>query len=174
MCYATSQNSSESKMEYNVMRDLCAKNMLCSGDHASWHPPLESSESRMEYNVMCHLCAENVLCSGDHVSWHTPLDGSESRVQHMLMTEDAQLQPITTAFGIVNFIQVKTLKNLAISCCIHLLLLGSNWQHIQWNENYFLLTFPLGTISLVHPLLHLGWGGGGLKGRELCCCWEYW
>lgn len=47
-----------------------------------------------------------MLCSGDHVSWHTPLDGSESRIQHMLMTEDAQLHPITTPFGIVNFIQV--------------------------------------------------------------------
>ncbi|KAK7109117.1 suppressor of fused homolog [Littorina saxatilis] len=50
--------------------------------------------------------SENVLCSGDHVSWHTPLDGSESRVQHMLMTEDAQLQPITAPFGVVNFIQI--------------------------------------------------------------------
>ncbi|XP_025095733.1 suppressor of fused homolog [Pomacea canaliculata] len=50
--------------------------------------------------------SENVLCSGDHVSWHTPLDGSESRIQHMLMTEDAQLHPITTPFGIVNFIQI--------------------------------------------------------------------
>ncbi|XP_041368591.1 suppressor of fused homolog [Gigantopelta aegis] len=50
--------------------------------------------------------SENVLCSGDHVSWHTPLDGSESRVQHMLMTEDVQLQPITTSFGVVNFVQI--------------------------------------------------------------------
>ncbi|XP_067657154.1 suppressor of fused homolog [Haliotis asinina] len=50
--------------------------------------------------------SENVLCSGDHVSWHTPLDGSESRIQHMLMTEDAQLQPITTPFGVVNFVQI--------------------------------------------------------------------
>ena len=68
------------------------------------------------YNLMYHLCAENLLCSGDHVSWHTPLDGSESRVQHMLMTEDAQLQPITSPFGIVNFIQVKNNHvNLAIA-----------------------------------------------------------
>ncbi|XP_050397682.1 suppressor of fused homolog [Patella vulgata] len=50
--------------------------------------------------------SDNVLCSGDHVSWHTPLDGSESRIQHMLMTEDAQLQPITTPFGSVNFVQI--------------------------------------------------------------------
>ncbi|KAL8598341.1 hypothetical protein ACOMHN_047662 [Nucella lapillus] len=50
--------------------------------------------------------SENVLCSGDHVSWHTPLDGTEARIQHMLMTEDAQLQPITTPFGTVNFIQI--------------------------------------------------------------------
>lgn len=68
---------------------------------------LGGSESQVQYNLVYYLCAENVLCSGDHVSWHTPLDGSESRVQHMLMTEDAQLQPITTPFGIVNFIQVK-------------------------------------------------------------------
>ncbi|KAH9524830.1 hypothetical protein Btru_027983 [Bulinus truncatus] len=50
--------------------------------------------------------SENVLCSGDHVSWHTPLDGSESRIQHMLMTEDAQLQPISSILGVVNFIQI--------------------------------------------------------------------
>jgi hypothetical protein len=35
-----------------------------------------------------------------------PLDGSESRVQHMLMAEDAQLLPISTPFGSVNFVQV--------------------------------------------------------------------
>ncbi|CAI9717818.1 suppressor of fused homolog [Octopus vulgaris] len=50
--------------------------------------------------------SENILCSGDHVSWHAPLDGSESRVQHMLMTEDVQLQPILTPFGVVSFIQI--------------------------------------------------------------------
>ncbi|KAI8777236.1 suppressor of fused [Biomphalaria glabrata] len=50
--------------------------------------------------------SENVLCSGDHVSWHTPLDGSESRIQHMLMTEDAQMQPISSILGVVNFIQI--------------------------------------------------------------------
>lgn len=50
--------------------------------------------------------SENILCSGDHVSWHAPLDGSESRIQHMLMTEDAQLQPIITPFGVVSFIQI--------------------------------------------------------------------
>ena len=43
---------------------------------------------------------------GDHVSWHQPLDGSESRIQHMLMVEDAQMHPIHTAFGTVNFVQV--------------------------------------------------------------------
>lgn len=35
-----------------------------------------------------------------------PLDGSESRIQHMLMAEDAQLLPITTPFGVVNFVQI--------------------------------------------------------------------
>ena len=47
-----------------------------------------------------------MLCSGDHVSWHSPLDGSESRIQHMLMTEDVALQPITSAFGTISFIQI--------------------------------------------------------------------
>lgn len=49
---------------------------------------------------------ENVLYSGDHVPWNMPLDGSESRVQHMLMAEDAQLLPISTPFGSVNFVQI--------------------------------------------------------------------
>ncbi|XP_064600210.1 suppressor of fused homolog [Liolophura sinensis] len=50
--------------------------------------------------------SDNTLCSGDHVSWHAPLDGSESRVQHMLMTEDAQLQPVLSPFGTVTFVQI--------------------------------------------------------------------
>lgn len=49
---------------------------------------------------------ENVVYSGDHIPWHIPLDGSESRVQHMLMSEDAQLSPITTPFGSVSFVQI--------------------------------------------------------------------
>lgn len=55
----------------------------------------------------CFPCdTENILYSGDHVPWHMPLDGSESRIQHMLMAEDAQLLPITTPFGVVNFVQI--------------------------------------------------------------------
>lgn len=55
----------------------------------------------------CFYCdTENILYSGDHVPWHMPLDGSESRIQHMLMAEDAQLLPITTPFGVVNFVQI--------------------------------------------------------------------
>ncbi|XP_074641667.1 suppressor of fused homolog [Tubulanus polymorphus] len=50
--------------------------------------------------------SENTLCEGDHVPWHSSLDGSESRMQHMLMTADPQLKTITTAFGVVNFVQV--------------------------------------------------------------------
>ena len=50
--------------------------------------------------------SENLVYSGDHIPWHIPLDGSESRIQHMLMSEDAQLSPITTPFGSVNFVQV--------------------------------------------------------------------
>lgn len=52
------------------------------------------------------MFTENVLFRGDHIPWHMPLDGSESRVQHMLMAEDAQLLPINTPFGAVNFVQV--------------------------------------------------------------------
>lgn len=50
--------------------------------------------------------AENTFCSGDHVSWHSPLDNSESRIQHMLLTEDPQMQPVQTPFGVVTFLQV--------------------------------------------------------------------
>nr|XP_042701123.1 suppressor of fused homolog isoform X1 [Chrysemys picta bellii] len=49
---------------------------------------------------------ENTFCSGDHVSWHSPLDNSESRIQHMLLTEDPQMQPVQTPFGVVNFLQI--------------------------------------------------------------------
>lgn len=51
--------------------------------------------------------AENTFCSGDHVSWHSPLDNSESRIQHMLLTEDPQMQPVQTPFGVVTFLQVR-------------------------------------------------------------------
>lgn len=50
--------------------------------------------------------SENTLCAGDHIPWYASLDGSESRIQHMMMTEDSQLQPISTPFGTVNFVQV--------------------------------------------------------------------
>ncbi|EMP29091.1 Suppressor of fused like protein [Chelonia mydas] len=50
--------------------------------------------------------SENTFCSGDHVSWHSPLDNSESRIQHMLLTEDPQMQPVQTPFGLVNFLQI--------------------------------------------------------------------
>jgi len=52
--------------------------------------------------------SENKVFSGDHVPWHIPLDGSESRVQHMLMADDPQLNAITTPFGPVGFVQVRT------------------------------------------------------------------
>ncbi|XP_073452250.1 suppressor of fused homolog isoform X3 [Aquarana catesbeiana] len=50
--------------------------------------------------------SENTFCSGDHVSWHSPLDNSESRIQHMLLTEDPQMQPVQTPFGVVSFLQI--------------------------------------------------------------------
>lgn len=53
------------------------------------------------------LSTENTFCSGDHVSWHSPLDNSESRIQHMLLTEDPQMQPVRTPFGVVTFLQVR-------------------------------------------------------------------
>jgi hypothetical protein len=77
---------------------------LCEGWLYLWH--LYAYMYVVAIMMVFFVRAENVLCSGDHVSWHNPLDGSESRVQHMLMTEDAQLQPITTPFGTVSFIQV--------------------------------------------------------------------
>ncbi|XP_077874608.1 suppressor of fused homolog isoform X4 [Ictidomys tridecemlineatus] len=49
---------------------------------------------------------KNTFCSGDHVSWHSPLDNSESRIQHMLLTEDPQMQPVQTPFGVVTFLQI--------------------------------------------------------------------
>ncbi|XP_051504756.1 suppressor of fused homolog isoform X2 [Myxocyprinus asiaticus] len=50
--------------------------------------------------------SENTFCSGDHISWHSPLDNSESRIQHMLLTEDPQMQPVQTPFGLVSFLQI--------------------------------------------------------------------
>uniref|UniRef100_A0A8C7TTR7 Suppressor of fused homolog n=1 Tax=Oncorhynchus mykiss TaxID=8022 RepID=A0A8C7TTR7_ONCMY len=50
--------------------------------------------------------SENTFCSGDHISWHSPLDNSESRIQHMLLTEDPQMTPVHTPFGLVNFLQI--------------------------------------------------------------------
>ena len=62
--------------------------------------------SMINYKYHFNVIVENTLCSGDHVSWHSSLDGSESRIQHMLMTEDFQLQPISTPHGSVSFVQV--------------------------------------------------------------------
>ncbi|XP_017319773.2 suppressor of fused homolog isoform X3 [Ictalurus punctatus] len=50
--------------------------------------------------------SENTFCSGDHISWHSPLDNSESRIQHMLLTEDPQMHPVQTPFGLVSFLQI--------------------------------------------------------------------
>ena len=62
-------------------------------------------------NVIVRLFLLNFHILGDHVSWHQPLDGSESRIQHMVMMDDAQLHPINTAFGTVNFVQVILIKS---------------------------------------------------------------
>lgn len=40
------------------------------------------------------------------MSWHSPLDATDSRIQHMLMAEDAQLSPVKSGLGHVNFIQI--------------------------------------------------------------------
>lgn len=50
--------------------------------------------------------SDNTFQGGDHVSWHMSLDKSDSRIQHILMAEDAQLSPIKTPLGHVNFIQI--------------------------------------------------------------------
>ncbi len=56
--------------------------------------------------IICSA-TENTFCTGDHISWHSPLDNSESRIQHMLLTEDPQMQPVQTPFGLVSFLQVR-------------------------------------------------------------------
>ncbi|XP_069139954.1 suppressor of fused homolog [Argopecten irradians] len=66
----------------------------------TWPATLMQALSRYVFQT------ENVLFRGDHIPWHMPLDGSESRIQHMLMAEDAQLLPITTPLGCVNFVQI--------------------------------------------------------------------
>lgn len=70
---------------------------------------------------------ENTFCSGDHISWHSPLDNSESRIQHMLLTEDPQMHPVQTPFGLVSFLQVRHNKyTLSSHCsCILMLFLSS-------------------------------------------------
>lgn len=67
---------------------------------------------------------ENTFCNGDHISWHCPLDNSESRIQHMLLTEDPQMQPVHTPFGLVSFLQVRNNKyTLSPHCSCILVLL---------------------------------------------------
>ena len=58
------------------------------------------------FNLRYSVVVDNILQGGDHVSWHSPLDQTESRIQHMLMAEDAQLSPVQSPFGYVNFIQI--------------------------------------------------------------------
>jgi len=55
---------------------------------------------------LVNIVSGNSLCPGDHIPWRRSLDGSDSRIQHMLMANDAQLEPITTPLGTVNFVQV--------------------------------------------------------------------
>ena len=49
------------------------------------------------------------------MSWHSPLDNSESRIQHMLLTEDPQMQPVQTPFGVVTFLQVRSRLDMGSS-----------------------------------------------------------
>ena len=53
----------------------------------------------------------NVLDCGDHVPWHRPLDGeSDSLIRHMLITEDPQLRPCQSSYGMFQFRQVGEIR----------------------------------------------------------------
>ncbi|XP_013390520.1 suppressor of fused homolog isoform X2 [Lingula anatina] len=126
--------------------------------------------------------SENTLCSGDHVSWHAPLDNSDSRVQHMLMTDDPQLQPITTPHGIVNFVQI-------VGCCSEELKAAQHWNGAGVIE--LLKTIPIAggpwlitemrrgeTVFEIDPTLQdrvdqgIENEGSNLSGVSARCAWE--
>ena len=70
------------------------------GAPPTWPAELLQALSRYVFH------SENMLCCGDHVSWNAPLDGGDSRLQHMLLAQDAQLKPASSALGGIMFIQV--------------------------------------------------------------------
>ncbi|RMC11443.1 hypothetical protein DUI87_11562 [Hirundo rustica rustica] len=76
------------------------------GGHLSELDPAPVAWEMLQSRQTATQITENTFCSGDHVSWHSPLDNSESRIQHMLLTEDPQMQPVQTPFGVVTFLQI--------------------------------------------------------------------
>ncbi|XP_038070508.1 suppressor of fused homolog [Patiria miniata] len=126
--------------------------------------------------------SDNTLCAGDHVSWHSPLDNSESRVQHMLMSEDAQLQPIATPLGTVSFVQV-------VGVCSEELQAAQRWNGPSVLELLKTTTVAGGewlitdmrrgeTIFELNPHLQdevdrgIDMDGSNLSGVSACCSWQ--
>uniref|UniRef100_A0A8C2R9H6 SUFU negative regulator of hedgehog signaling n=1 Tax=Capra hircus TaxID=9925 RepID=A0A8C2R9H6_CAPHI len=122
--------------------------------------------------------SENTFCSGDHVSWHSPLDNSESRIQHMLLTEDPQMQPVQTPFGVVTFLQI-------VGVCTEELHAAQQWNGQGILE--LLRTVPVAggpwlitdmrrgeTIFEIDPHLQvcIETDGSNLSGVSAKCAWD--
>lgn len=74
------------------------ENALCSGDHVSWHSPLDQTRSAAgQYN-----------CNPSHI-------------QHMLMVDDPQIPPVAGPLGSVRFIQ-------AVGICSEELQAAQHWN----------------------------------------------
>ncbi|KAH0623798.1 hypothetical protein JD844_006925 [Phrynosoma platyrhinos] len=103
--------------------------------------------------------SENTFCSGDHVSWHSPLDNSESRIQHMLLTEDPQMQPVQTPFGIVTFLQF-AMASKQESYCWGLHRGASCGTTVEWT-GYIRIAADSACVSIASPddLETMGAGG---------------
>lgn len=72
---------------YGYLTWFFLENALHSGDHVSWHSPLDQTRSAAgQYN-----------CNPSHI-------------QHMLMVDDPQIPPVAGPLGSVRFIQVAMLK----------------------------------------------------------------
>ncbi|OBS69532.1 hypothetical protein A6R68_01969 [Neotoma lepida] len=118
---------------------------------------------------------ENTFCSGDHVSWHSPLDNSESRIQHMLLTEDPQMQPVQTPFGVVTFLQCllmqepEAMKAPSLSPCFAAKL-GSSMGHCG------LLFGPYHECQVLPDNERVDKGietdGSNLSGVSAKCAWD--
>jgi len=50
--------------------------------------------------------SENKLVPGDHINWGKSLDGSLPNLRHLLVSEDPQLETLSTSLGKVHFLQL--------------------------------------------------------------------